>query len=77
MKLDHLGIKKWNVTSLPAVQLRSNSYISGAVTNYDFTGVSELIGDLRLNFNSHLLEAIAINFLFNFKNCENEHKQIV
>lgn len=30
-------------------------FISGPVTKREFTGACELLGDLKLNFNSHLL----------------------
>lgn len=71
VQLNHLGIKKRNgachkakfhkghwaglQTSPPSAQLWNNRRISGAVTRCDSPGACELIGDLRLNFNSHLL----------------------
>lgn len=42
-------------TSPPSAQLWKNRHISSAVTSYDFIWTYELIADLRLNFNSHLL----------------------
>lgn len=71
VQMERLGIKKRNEachkakfhkghwagwqTSPPSAQLWKNRRISSAVTSCDFTGTCELIADLRLNFNSHLL----------------------